>query len=97
MCVNFLLYRPGMRLSIPIEYVNIEDCVDLKRGAHLIVVNAAVECVCDGEVPQKIFVDMSKLVAGDVVRLQDLPFPPLVRPAKTVPKNFVAGVLKIVK
>jgi hypothetical protein len=86
-----------MRLSIPIEYINIEDCVDLKKGAHLIIVNAAIECVCDGEVPQKIYVDMSKLEAGAVVRLKDLPLPSLVRPAKTVPKNFVAGVLKIDK
>lgn len=30
--MNFLIYRPGSQVRVPIKFVNQEDCVDIKRG-----------------------------------------------------------------
>lgn len=97
MAVNFLRYRPGTRLSIPLEFINDELSVDVKRGSMVVVVNKYIDCICDGEIPKTIKIDMSNCKNGDVVRLNSIPFPPLVRPAKTVPPDFVACVVKVLK
>mmetsp|Transcript_24493 Transcript_24493/g.40837 ORF Transcript_24493/g.40837 Transcript_24493/m.40837 type:complete len:257 (+) Transcript_24493:84-854(+) len=92
--VNFLVYSPGSRLRIPIEYINEDLSQDLRRGCFLIRVNHYIECVCDEEVPAKIVVDLSTAQKGDVLRLNALQLPPKVRPAKTVPLDFVLAVVK---
>lgn len=92
--VNFLRYIPGNRLRIPIEFINSDLSQDLKRGCLLVRVNHFVECVCDAEVPNNIIVDLSGVQKGDVIRLNALQLPPKVRPAKTVPSDFVVAVIK---
>lgn len=96
---NFLRYKPGLRLRIPIKFINEEDCVDLKKGAYLSIVNQFLECQCFATdvIPSRIFVDMSKLGIGAVIRLSNLELPPGLQPAKTVHKDFVAGVIKGIK
>jgi hypothetical protein len=37
--VNFLRYRPGTRLRIPVVYINDDSSVDMKRGSYLVHIN----------------------------------------------------------
>ena len=92
--VNFVKYFPGTRMRIPIEYVNLDQSVDLRRGCFLIKVNRFVECVCGMDVPKALSLDLTGAVAGDVLRLSKIVFPPGVTPARSVPPDFVIGVVK---
>lgn len=48
---NFLRYIPGKnRVRIPIELINAEQSVDLKRGCFLVHSNRYLECVCSEDV-----------------------------------------------
>ncbi len=92
--VNFLRYIPGNRLRIPIDFVNADQSLDLRRGCYIVRVNKSIECVCDDEVPQSVTLDLSSAQKGDVFRLNALKLPPKVRPAKTVAPDFVVCVVK---
>lgn len=37
--VNFLRYKPGTILKIPILFVNEDDNIDIKRGGYLHIIN----------------------------------------------------------
>lgn len=92
--VNFLRYIPGNRIRIPIEFINEDQSQDIRRGCFVIKVHRFLECVCDEEIPEKITVDLTDARRGDIIRLHDLKLPAKVRPAKTVPLDFVVGVVK---
>jgi hypothetical protein len=95
--VNFLRYTAGTKVKIPIEYINTDLSNDLKKGCFIYRVNNYIECVCDEEVPKSIIVDAAEAMKGQVYRLNNLQFPPRVRPAKSVPPDFVACVVKTPK
>jgi large subunit ribosomal protein L25 len=97
MSVNFLKYKPGNRMRIPIEFVNADQSVDLRRGSFLVRVNKFVECVCDGDIPEKVTVDLTGVAKGDVIRLGALQLPPGVRPSVSVPQDFVVAVIRSAK
>ena len=39
LCVNFLRYKPGTKIQIPVVYVNDDASVDIKRGAYVVHIN----------------------------------------------------------
>lgn len=39
LAVNFLRYKPGTILKIPIKIINEDDNIDIKRGAFIFVIN----------------------------------------------------------
>eukprot|EP01041_Mallomonas_annulata_P007967 gene7967-16309_t len=86
--VNFLKYWPGNTMKIPFQFLNEEMSVDLKRGCFLVYVNTFVECVCDGDIPQYINVDVSGIKKADVIRLSSVTLPPGVRPTKSVSSDM---------
>lgn len=92
--MNFLKYRPGIRLRIPVKFLNEEESVDLKRGAHVVTVQNYLDCVCDGEIPEKLTIDLAEAKKGDVFRLSNLTLPPQVRPAKCVLPDTVFCIIK---
>jgi large subunit ribosomal protein L25 len=95
--VNFLRYKPGNRLRIPIEFVNAEQSQDIKRGSFVVSVQQYLDCVCDGEVPHSIALDLSGAQKGDIYRLSALGLPPQVRPAKNVAPDLVIAVVKTIR
>jgi large subunit ribosomal protein L25 len=97
MAVNFLRYKPGNRMRIPIEFINADQSVDLRRGSFLIRVNRFIECVCDGDIPERITVDLTGVAKGDVIRLAALNLPPGVRPSLAVPQDYVVAVVRSAK
>lgn len=94
--VNFLRHRPNNRLKIPIEFVNADQSADLKRGCFLFRVNKFLECICEGEVPSSIELDLTGAIKGQVFRINSpaLKLPPKVRPSPYVPSDFVLGIIK---
>eukprot|EP01033_Poteriospumella_lacustris_P016895 gene16896-12092_t len=94
LCVNYLRYRPGTRVSIPLAFINQDRSADLKRGSFITRVNKFIDCVCDEEIPAQLEIDVSDAAPGQVYRLNNINFPPKVRPAKTVPPDFVAAIVK---
>lgn len=92
--VNFLRYTPGKRVRIPVDFINMDQSTDIRRGCTLLRVNKFVECVCDGEIPEKIVIDVSTVSKGDVIRLTSTMLPPRVRPSKTVPLDYVLAVVQ---
>lgn len=91
---NFLKYWPGNRVRIPIEYINEDECPDLKKGCFLVQVNRFLECTCGDVVPATIIVDLAGKQKGSVIRLSDLKIPAGVSPSSAVPADFVAGAIK---
>lgn len=53
--------------------------------------------MCDDEIPSQLEIDVSDASPGQVYRLNSINFPSKVRPAKTVPPDFVAAVVKTPK
>jgi hypothetical protein len=62
--INFLLYSHNRRHRIPIEYINEELCVDIKRGCYVIPVNKFIECHCDGDIPRTFVIDLASAKLG---------------------------------
>jgi large subunit ribosomal protein L25 len=94
MAVNFLLYRPNNKMRVPIEFINADECLDIRRGAMLLPVNKFVEVQCLYGVPATIKVDLSNKKKGSVLRLADLQLPPFVRIHKSVSADYVLAVIQ---
>ena len=51
LCLNFLRYKPGTKIRIPVVYINDDASVDIKRGAYVVHINRWVFmfwslCIC---------------------------------------------------
>mmetsp|Transcript_21615 Transcript_21615/g.36374 ORF Transcript_21615/g.36374 Transcript_21615/m.36374 type:complete len:233 (+) Transcript_21615:105-803(+) len=77
LCLNFLRYKPGTKIRIPVVYINDDASVDIKRGAYVVHVNRFVKCVSTSpdSIPRVITVDLTGLSIGDLVRLSDVQLP----------------------
>lgn len=92
--VNFLRYKPGTQLRIPVDFINTEQSQDLKRGSFVVSVQPYVDVVCEGDVPATLELDLSGAQKGDIYRIGSLTFPDQVRPAKKSSPDKVLAVIK---
>ncbi len=77
-----------INLFIPVEFINAETCVGLKRGGTLTVVRPEVELnVVAGEIPEKLVADLEGRVIGDTITISDIALPAGTKP--TIERNFV--------
>ncbi|WP_420005309.1 50S ribosomal protein L25/general stress protein Ctc [Arenibacterium sp. LLYu02] len=77
-----------INLYIPVEFINEDACVGLKRGGVLTVVRAEVELmVTAGDIPEKITVDLTGKAIGDVIHISDVVLPEGAKP--TIDRDFV--------
>jgi hypothetical protein len=95
--VNFLIYRPGNRVSIPVEFINEDANEDIKKGLFLTPINTFVECTCAGDIPEKFVLDVSTTPKRGVVRIDAIQFPPGVQPTTKVAKDMVLAIIKTPK
>lgn len=82
--VDFLRVSATTRLTIaiPVEFVNEEDCVGLRRGGVLNVVRHEVDLMCTAaNIPHAIEADLAGLDIGDSIHIGDIDLPEGVRPA----------------
>lgn len=77
LCLNFLRYKPGTKIRIPVVYINDDASVDIKRGAYVVHINRFVKCVSTSpdSIPRVITADLTGLNIGDLVRLSDVKLP----------------------
>ena len=77
-----------INLYIPVEFINEEESVGLKRGGVLTVVRPEVELVVTaGDIPEKITVDLAGKAIGDVIHISDVVLPEGAKP--TIDRDFV--------
>ena len=77
-----------VKLFIPVEFINEDNCVGIKRGGVLTVVRQEVELlVTAGEIPEKITVDLDALEIGSVITISSVTLPEGVKP--TIDRDFV--------
>ena len=77
-----------INLFIPVEFINHEKCVGLKRGGTLTVVRAEVELnVLAGEIPEKLVIDLEGHQIGDTITISEVKLPEGTKP--TIERNFV--------
>ncbi|TNJ39965.1 50S ribosomal protein L25/general stress protein Ctc [Phaeobacter sp. B1627] len=77
-----------INLFIPVEFINEEECVGLKRGGVLTVVRPEVELIVTaGDIPEKLTVDLTGKVIGDVIHISDITLPEGSKP--TIDRDFV--------
>jgi hypothetical protein len=97
LAINFLIYRPGSEVRIPIKYLNEEDCVDLKRGAFIVPVTRflSVTIAPGVDIPPSIDIDVTHFTRMKVITLADIVLPPGVEVHRKVNKNiYVCGAIK---
>uniref|UniRef100_M4C193 Uncharacterized protein n=1 Tax=Hyaloperonospora arabidopsidis (strain Emoy2) TaxID=559515 RepID=M4C193_HYAAE len=81
LAVNFLRYKPGRVVSIPITYLNEEGSPGLKRGGFINHIYHALECtVSTDNIPTTLQIDVNGLHVGDKVFLEAITFPEGVEP-----------------
>ena len=77
-----------INLFIPVEFINHEKCVGLKRGGTLTVVRAEVELnVLAGDIPEKLVIDLEGHQIGDTITISEVKLPEGTKP--TIERNFV--------
>ena len=77
-----------VKLFIPVEFINDDNCVGIKRGGVLTVVRQEVELfVTAGEIPERITVDLDGLEIGSVITISSVTLPEGVKP--TIDRDFV--------
>ncbi|GAB5032457.1 50s ribosomal protein l25 [Nannochloropsis oceanica] len=92
--VNFLRYRPGYPVEVPVCFVNEDLCLPLKRGGMLLSINRFIRVSCEGEtLPEMLMVDMTGVRNNQKVGLERVHFPSNVQPYE-VSESFVLGVVK---
>jgi large subunit ribosomal protein L25 len=92
--VNFLRYRPGFPVEVPVCFVNEELCLPLKRGGMLLSINRFIKVTCEGEtIPEMLLVDLTGVRNNQKVGIERVTFPKGVQPHE-VSEDYVLGVVK---
>ena len=77
-----------VKLFIPVEFINEDNCVGIKRGGVLTIVRPEVELlVTAGEIPESITVDLNGLAIGEVITISSVKLPDGVK--TTIDRDFV--------
>jgi large subunit ribosomal protein L25 len=93
LCVNFLRYKPGTKVQIPVVYINDDASVDIKRGAYVVHINRFVKCVTTlpDHIPRVITADLTGLSVGDLIRLSDVKLPDGIVPVLGKATDLILG------
>ncbi|WP_296475134.1 50S ribosomal protein L25/general stress protein Ctc [Roseinatronobacter sp.] len=77
-----------INLFIPVEFINADKCVGIKRGGTLTVVRPEVELnVLAGEIPEKLVVDLEGRKIGETITISAISLPEGTKP--TIDRDFV--------
>nr|CCA21716.1 50S ribosomal protein L25 putative [Albugo laibachii Nc14]CCA21859.1 50S ribosomal protein L25 putative [Albugo laibachii Nc14] len=91
--VNFIRYKNGRKVSIPITYINEEGSPGIKRGGYINHIYHEVECYINTEqVPKTLEIDVNGLDVDSKFFLETISFPDGVVPV--VPAGTLLANLK---
>jgi len=88
--VDFMRLRRTTKINlfIPVEFINEDECVGIKRGGSLVVVRPEVELIVTaGDIPEKLVVDLAGLAIGDTITISSVDLPTGAKP--TIDRDFV--------
>ena len=82
-----------INLFIPVEFINEETSVGLKKGGTITAVRNEVELkVTADNIPESIIVDLADLDIGDIVHISDIDLPKGSRPMITDRDFVIANI-----
>lgn len=93
--VDFLRLSSKSRINlmIPVNFLNEDTCVGLKRGGTLVVVRNEVELkVTAGDIPEALEVDLAEKEIGDTIHMSDITLPAGTRPMITDRDFVIANI-----
>jgi large subunit ribosomal protein L25 len=65
-----------VKLAIPVEFLNEDTCVGIKKGGTLTVIRNEIELeVLAGDIPESIQIDIAALEIGDHISISDVKLP----------------------
>lgn len=76
MNVNFILYKEGMKVSIPLITINEDQSPAIRRGAFFLQVTRFLKCkVSSPDIPAALQVNLAGAANKEVVRLNRVEIP----------------------
>ncbi|KAL7680025.1 putative ribosomal protein L25 [Plasmopara halstedii] len=76
LAVNFLRFKPGRTVSIPIKVMNEEGSPGLKRGGFINHIYHSLDCtIFTEDIPATLKIDVNGLHVGDKIFLDSISFP----------------------
>jgi len=82
-----------INLFIPVEFINQETSVGLKKGGVLTVIRNEVELkVTAGDIPEKLVVDLAEMDVGDGANISNIELPEGTRPMITDRDFVIANI-----
>ncbi|MBE9476956.1 MAG: 50S ribosomal protein L25/general stress protein Ctc [Proteobacteria bacterium] len=93
--IDFLRLHRNTRINlfIPVEFINEETSVGLKRGGTVTTVRNEVELkVTADNIPESLIVDLENLDIGDIVHISDIDLPKGSRPMITDRDFVIANI-----
>lgn len=80
-----------LQIEVPVMYENELACPGLKLGGTLNAIYRTIEVSCKPkDIPETLFVDLSGLNIGDVVKMSDVKFPEGVKPVEDLDTTIAA-------
>ena len=80
-----------LQIEVPVMYENELACTGLKLGGTLNAIYRKIEVSCKPkDIPETLFVDLTGLNIGDVVKMSDVKFPAGVKPVEDMDKTIAA-------
>jgi large subunit ribosomal protein L25 len=96
--VNFLKYKMGAIIKIPIKMINQEKSPIIKKGYLPIRINQFINCECRVDMlPDGVTIDLAGLDEQRTFRVSDIYFPPGVKPLSTISQSTIVAVIKQLK
>jgi large subunit ribosomal protein L25 len=93
MNLNFLAFREGMLVDIPIRVINEDQSPGIRRGAFFLQVSWSLRVrALSADIPEFIEVDLSGASNKEVVRMNRLILPDTIECITTDP-NFTVGTV----
>ncbi|OQR96746.1 50S ribosomal protein L25 [Achlya hypogyna] len=90
--VNFLRFKPGRTVYIPLDFLNQESSPGLKRGGYINNVRHDIPCTVNtDEIPTTLDVDVNGMHVGARIYLENITFPENVVP-QIAPRAVVATI-----
>ena len=85
--------KSQVKVRIPVQFLNAEKSIGIKRGGVLNTVAREVELLCDvAHIPSKLEIDLGPLDIGTTIHIHNIDLPKGVQPAKKGVDYTIASI-----
>ena len=94
MSLNFILYKEGMSVDIPLRTINEDQSPAIRRGAFFLQVSRHLKCTAlSPDIPAYLAVDLAGAPNKTVIRMDRVKLPSTVVPLSNNLSNFSIGTI----